>query len=86
MLKPVKDRVIIEMEAAETKTKGGIILPDVNKEKPQKGRVIATGKDVTQVKEGDYVIFARYEGYEIKHDEKVYLIQKETDILTIIKE
>lgn len=93
-IEPLADRVVIKPLEAEEKTKGGIILPDTAKEKPQKGEVVAVGKgklldDGTvkslEVKVGDKVLFGRYSGTEVKVDEEEYLILKEEDILAIIK-
>jgi len=89
-LKPIKDRVVIELiEEAENKTKGGIIIPDTSsKEKPQMGKIVAVGNDpklAKEVKTGDKVIFAKYSGTEITLDEKKYLILKFEDILAVVK-
>ena len=91
-IKPLGDRVIVQILEAKEKTKGGIILPDSAQEKPQEAKVVAVGKGKTQdgktiapeVKTGDLVIFGKYSGTEIKVDEKDYLILKEEDILAII--
>ena len=94
-IRPLQDRIIVERVEEETKTAGGIIIPDtVSKEKPQQGKVIAAGKGkVTQegkvlpldVKEGDRVLFGKYAGSEIKIDGKEYLIMREDDILGVIE-
>ena len=89
-LKPIKDRVVIEMiEEAESKTKGGIIIPDTSsKEKPQMGKVVAVGNDEDlkkEIKAGDKVIYAKYSGTEVTLDEKKYLIVKFEDILAVVK-
>lgn len=89
-LKPIKDRVVIEMiEEVENKTKGGIIIPDTSsKEKPQMGKVVAVGNDEDlkkDIKTGDKVIYAKYSGTEITLDEKKYLIVKFEDILAVVK-
>lgn len=94
-IKPLGDRVLLKVLEAESKTKGGIVLPDTAKEKPQEGEVVAVGKGKTsedgsltplEVKAGDRVLFAKYSGAEIttKQGEE-YLIVKEEDILAIIK-
>ena len=86
---PLGERVIIKPEAAETKTKSGIIIPDTAQEKPQKGTVVAIGKGTKEnpmtVTAGDTVLYGKYAGTELKHEEKDYLIMKESDILAIIK-
>ncbi len=86
---PLGERVIIKQEAAETKTKSGIIIPDTAQEKPQKGTVVAVGKGTKEnpmtVTAGDTVLYGKYAGTELKHEEKDYLIMKESDILAIIK-
>ena len=94
-IRPLQDRIIVERVEEETKTAGGIIIPDtVSKEKPQQGKVIAVGKGkVTpegkvlplDVKKGDRVLFGKYAGSEIKIDGKEYLIMREDDILGVIE-
>jgi chaperonin GroES len=87
-IKPLADRVLVEAAAAESKTAGGIIIPDTAKEKPQKGKVIAVGggkKDEPMtVKVGDTVLYGKYSGTELTIDGKEYLIMKESDIYAII--
>lgn len=93
MLKPLADRVIIEVAEAETKTASGIILADTSKEKPQKGTVVAAGPGAYQngvlvpmtVKEGDMVVYSKYSGSEIKIDGKELLIVRQSDILAIVE-
>lgn len=87
-IKPLADRVLIEPQAAETKTASGIIIPETAKEKPQKGKVVAVGKgkkdhDMT-VKEGDMVLYGKYSGTELKLEGTDYLMMREDDILGII--
>ncbi|MFH1854263.1 MAG: co-chaperone GroES [Candidatus Omnitrophota bacterium] len=93
-IQPLGDRVLVKRLEAEEKTKGGIVLPDTAKEKPQKGEVVAVGKgrvlesgkvEPVEVKKGDKVLFGKYSGNEITHKEEEYLIMKEEDILAIIK-
>ena len=87
-VKPLADRVLVEAAEAETKTAGGIIIPDTAKEKPMKGKVIAVGPgkkdEPTTVKVGDSVLYGKYAGTEISVDGKEYLIMKESDIYAII--
>ncbi len=87
-IKPLADRVVIEPQAAESKTSSGIIIPDTAKEKPQRGVVVAVGagkKDEPMtVKDGDTVLYGKYAGTEINIDGKDYLIMKEADILAIV--
>ena len=87
-MKPINDRVIVKPAKAESKTKGGIIIPDTAKEKPQKGKVIAVGpgKDDIKmtVKKGDTVLYGKYAGQELNHDGDDYLIMREDDILVIL--
>jgi chaperonin GroES len=93
MLKPLGDRVVVKRIEEEAKTKGGIVLPDTAKEKPQKGKVIAVGSGRTldngtkvplEVKEGDTVVFAKYGGTEIEIDGEEYIILSERDLLAVI--
>ncbi|MBP6825488.1 MAG: co-chaperone GroES [Saprospiraceae bacterium] len=87
-MKPISDRVIVKPAPAEEKTKGGIIIPDTAKEKPQRGEVIAVGpgKDgnLMTVQVGDIVLYGKYSGQEISHEGSDYLIMREDDILVII--
>mgnify|MGYP006269612005 FL=1 len=94
-IRPLQDRVIVRRLEEEEKTKGGIIIPDTAKEKPQEGKVIAVGKGkVTEdgkvipldVKVGDKILFGKYSGTEIKIDGEEHLIMREEDILGIIEE
>ena len=93
MIKPLGERVVIEVAESDVTTASGIVLPDTAKEKPQKGKVVAggTGKLLEngqraglEVKEGDSVVFSKYSGSEIKVDDKDYLIVRESDILAIL--
>ena len=93
-IRPLADKVLVERIEAQNKTAGGIVLPDTAKEKPQKGKVISTGKgkvldDGTvrevQVKKGDVVLFTSYAGTEIKIEGKEYLIMDESDIMAVIE-
>ncbi len=93
-IQPLGDRVLVKRLEAEEKTKGGIVLPDTAKEKPQKGEVVAVGKGRTlengkveplEVKKGDKVLFGKYAGNEISYKTEEYLILKEEDILAILK-
>lgn len=85
---PLHDRVIVKAAEAETKTAGGIIIPDTAKEKPQRGTVVAVGagkKDEPMtVKVGDAVMYSKYGGTEINVDGEELLIMRESDILAII--
>ena len=87
-LKTVLNKIIVEPVEAETVTKGGIIIPDTAKEKPQKGTVIATGKGKTdepmEVKAGDIILFGKYSGTEVHIDDKKYLVMNQSDILAIL--
>jgi chaperonin GroES len=93
-VKPLQDRVIVKRLEEEEKTKGGIIIPDTAKEKPQEGKVIAVGdgkvndkgeRVALDVKEGDRVLFGKYSGNDITIDGEEHLIMKEDDIIAIIK-
>jgi len=87
-MKPINDRVVVKPAPAEEKTKGGIIIPDTAKEKPQRGKVVAVGpgKDDVKmtVKKGDVVLYGKYSGTELSHEGKDYLIMREDDILVIL--
>ncbi|MBC7194881.1 MAG: co-chaperone GroES [Caldisericia bacterium] len=93
-LRPIGDKIIVEPEKEEEKTKSGIVLPDTAKEKPQKGKVIAVGpgkvldngqRSPMEVKVGDIVIYSKYAGTEVKIEDKEYLILSDRDILAIIE-
>ena len=93
MLRPLGDRVVVKRIEEEAKTKGGIVLPDTAKEKPQRGKVIAVGsgrvldngtKLPLEVKEGDTVVFAKYGGTEIEIDGEEYIILSERDLLAVL--
>jgi len=93
-IRPLQDRVIVQRIEEEAKTKGGIIIPDTAKEKPQEGKVVAVGKGkVTDegkiipvsVKEGDKVLFGKYSGSEVKLNGNEYVIMREDDILGIVE-
>ena len=92
ILKPLSDRIVLKPIEAEEKTKGGIVLPDTAKDKPQEGEVVAVGPgkildNVTrltpEVKVGDHVIYSKYSGTEVKIDGEEYLIVRESDVLAI---
>lgn len=92
-VKPLADRVLVEAAAAEETTKGGIIIPDTAKEKPQRGKVVAVGNGriaddgkVTPltVKAGDEILYGKYSGTELSYDGKDYLIMRESDIYAVL--
>ena len=87
-VKPLSDRVLVKAAEAESKTAGGIIIPDAAKEKPQKGTVVAAGPgkkdEPTTVKVGDSVLYGKYSGTEIQVDGVDYLIMRESDIFAIV--
>ena len=91
--RPLHDRVLIEVLDSEEKTKGGIIIPDTAKEKPQEGKEVAVGSGARSedgkitpmdVKVGDVVLFGKWSGTEVKMNGEDYLIMKESDIMGII--
>lgn len=93
MLRPLGDRIIIELIEAEEKTASGIVLPDSAKEKPQEGKIVAIGtgrvlengtRVELDVKEGERIIFSKYSGTEVKYDNNDYLILRESDVLAVI--
>jgi len=92
-IRPLHDRILVKRLSNEEKTKGGIIIPDSAKEKPQEGEIIAVGngkilengqKQNLDVKVGDKVLFSKYAGSEIKIDGEEYTIMREDDILGIV--
>ena len=93
-VRPLQDRVVVQRIEEEEKTKGGIIIPDTAKEKPQEGKVIAVGngkvlengtRQAMDVKVGNRILFSKYAGSEIKLDDEEYLIIREDDILGILE-
>ena len=94
-IRPLADKVLVQRLEAETKTTGGIVLPDSAKEKPQRGKIVSVGtgkllddgtRQKLQVKKGDIVLFKRYgEASEVKIEEKEYLIMPESDIMAVIE-
>lgn len=93
LLRPLGDRIIIELVEVEEKTAFGIVLPDSAKEKPQTGNVVAVGtgrvldngtRVELDVKVGDEIIFSQFSGTEVKYDGVEYLILRESDVLAII--
>ncbi|GGH83350.1 chaperonin GroES [Pullulanibacillus pueri] len=94
MLKPLGDRIIIELVEQEEKTASGIVLPDSAKEKPQEGHVVAVGSGkvtdngeriALDVATGNRVIFSKYAGTEVKYEGKEYLILRQDDVLAIVE-
>lgn len=92
MVKPLEDRVVVKPNTEEERTKGGIVLPDTAKERPQEGEVIAVGpgkllengqRAPMDVKPGDKIIFAKYGGTEVKIEGEEYIILRQSDILAI---
>ena len=87
-IKPLADRVLVQPSTPETVTKGGIIIPDTAKEKPQKGIVVSAGPgkkyEPVTVKVGDSVLYGKYAGTEITVDGQEYLIMREADIFAIL--
>jgi chaperonin GroES len=93
-IRPLQDRVLVKRVEEEEKTKGGIIIPDSAKEKPQEGKVVAAGKGKVNedgklipldVKAGDRILFSKYSGTEVKIDGEEHLIMREDDILGILE-
>ena len=92
-IRPLGDRILVKRIKEEDKTKGGIIIPDTAKEKPQEGKVVAVGKGkktdegkliALEVKAGDRILFGKYSGSEIKLEGEELLIMREDDILGIL--
>ena len=93
-IRPLQDRIIVKRPEGEEKSKGGIIIPDTAKEKPQEGKVIAVGKGkVTEdgklqpmdVKKGDRVLFSKYAGTEVNIEGEEHLIIREDDVLGVLE-
>ena len=87
-IKPLADRVLIEPAPAETKTVGGIIIPDTAKEKPWQGTIVAVGKGTKDeemvLKEGDTVLYGKYAGTELEFEGKKYLIMRQSDVVAVL--
>ena len=92
-LRPLQDRILVQRVEEETKTKGGIIIPDTAKEKPVEGKVVAVGngkvgedgkRTALEVKKGDRILFGKYSGTEVKIEGEEYLIMREDDVLGVI--
>jgi chaperonin GroES len=84
-LHPLADRIVIKKIEAEAKSASGILLPDSAKEQPQSGETLAVGKDVTEVKVGDQVLYAKYGPAEVKVEGQELFIVKEEDVLAVVK-
>ena len=93
-LKPLGDRILVQAMKAEEKTKGGIVLPDTAKEKPQEGKVIAVGDGKLmedgsvkkmEIKKGDKVLYGKYSGTELTHEGEEFLILSEGDVMAKIE-
>ena len=92
-MRPLHDRVIVKRVKEEERTKGGIIIPDTAKEKPQEGRVVAVGPGKVQdgkvikpdVKAGDRILFGKYAGTEVQLDGEEHVIMREEDILGVLE-
>jgi chaperonin GroES len=93
LLRPLGDRIVIELVESEEKTASGIVLPDSAKEKPQEGKVVAVGtgrvlengeRVALEVSVGDRIIFSKYAGTEVKFEGVEYLILRENDILAVL--
>ena len=92
-IKPLEDRIVVQASDAESTTASGLVIPDTAKEKPQEGKVIATGpgriddkgnRVPLDVAEGDVVIFSKYGGTEVKYDGQEYLLLNARDILAVV--
>lgn len=87
-IKPLADRVLIEPAPAETKTVGGIIIPDTAKEKPLQGTIVAVGKGTKDeemvLKEGDTVLYGKYACTELEFEGKKYLIMRQSDVVAVL--
>ena len=88
-IKPLADRVLVKPKEAETKTAGGLFIPDTAKEKPQQGVVVAVGNgkkdEPMELTVGDTVLYGKYAGTEISVDGKDYLIMRQSDVVAVLK-
>ncbi len=93
-LRPLHDRILVKRVEEESKTKGGIIIPDTAKEKPAEGTVISVGNGKTakdgkrialDIKEGDRILFGKYSGTEVKIDGEEHIVMREDDVLGVIE-
>ena len=93
-IKPLADRILVKREEAQEQVRGGIIIPDTAKEKPQEGRVVAVGPGKVdeagnrvplEVKKGDRILMGKYAGTEVKIDGEEHLIMREDDVLAVIE-
>ena len=93
-LRPLQDRILVQRVEEETKTKGGIIIPDTAKEKPAEGKVVAVGSGkvgddgnrvALEIKVDDRILFGKYSGTEVKIEGEEYLIMREDDVLGVIE-
>ena len=93
-LRPLQDRIIVKRVEEETKTAGGLFIPETAKEKPQRGKIVAVGNGKKtedgkvlplDVKVGDVVLFGKYAGTEVKVDGEEYLMMREDDILAVVE-
>jgi chaperonin GroES len=93
-IRPLHDRVIIQRLEAETKSAGGIVIPDTAAEKPIRGKVVAVGKGKIlengnvrplDVKVGDHILFGKYSGTEVKVDGEEYLVMREEDVMAVLE-
>ncbi|MBI5485020.1 MAG: co-chaperone GroES [Desulfuromonadales bacterium] len=93
-LRPLQDRIIVKRVEEETKTAGGLFIPETAKEKPQRGKIVAAGNGKKtedgkvlplDVKVGDVVLFGKYAGTEVKVDGEEYLMMREDDLLAVVE-
>ena len=93
-IKPLSDRILVKRIDTEEQVRGGIVIPDTAKEKPQEGEVVAVGDGKTldsgttvamTVKEGDRILFGKYSGTEVKLDDEDYLIMREDEVLGVLE-
>jgi chaperonin GroES len=92
-IRPLGDRVVVKPDSREETTKGGIVIPDTAKEKPQEGTVTAVGsgrlldngvRSEMELHEGNHILFAKYGGTEIILDDEIYLVLRESDVLGVL--
>ena len=85
MIRPLAERIVVKLSAADEVSKGGIVIPDSAQQQRQQGTAVAVGKDVKEIVAGDLVLFNKYSGAEVIVDEQTYYVVKEEDVLAVVE-